>query len=267
MFLYHYTTIDAAINIIRNGLCFWGFRYDSMNDPTDYIFAKNLILPKLLQEIPIEDHKEIIDMYPYTVSFSKKRDSHIMWRLYHAEVALVIDTDKFPFEDWNKPEVDVSDNIFGGDIKYATEETIFTIGEELHQVLKQRYVNDLFLDWHLSVFPFIKHNAYEIEDEYRLVKFDYDSFSFKYNPDCQDNCEMYEGEMPKDIKCLGSKDGKLRLYKEFQLTKDCLRGIILHSFDEEKFELQKEHFEIWLKQNGFSLNSIKIEKTTSYPVK
>lgn len=267
MLLYHYTTIDAAINIIRNGLCFWGFRYDSMNDPTDYIFAKNLILPKLLQDMSDNEREEIIDMYPYTVSFCKKSDYHIMWRLYHAEIALVIDTDKFPFEEWNKPGVDISDNILCGDIKYATEDTIVSVATELYQNLKDRYVNDSFLDWHLSVFPFIKHNAYDVEDEYRLAKFDYDSFNFKYNHKFQDNYEIYEGEIPKDIKCLGSKDGTLRFYKEFQLPKECLRGIILHTFDEEKYNLQKKHFELWLLQNGFSMQDVKIEKTQSYPVR
>lgn len=57
MFLYHYTKIDAAISIIKNGLCFWGFRYDSMNDPTDYVFARDTILPQLTKGFMMQSFK------------------------------------------------------------------------------------------------------------------------------------------------------------------------------------------------------------------
>lgn len=266
MLLYHYTKIDAVINIIQNGLCFWGFRYDSMNDPTDCIFAKEKILPKLQQSLPIENRNDYLDIYPYIVSFCKKRDFDIMWRLYQAEVALVIDSDKFPFEEWNKSGP-ISESTLFGEVMYATEDAIDSVAKELYEKRPIILTNASIDEYQLYVLPFIKSEAYRVEDEYRLAKVDYNAPSTQYNPKSPDNFDIYEYERPNDIKCFSSKDGQLRLYKEFQLPKECLVEIIIHSFDEEKFKIQKKHFELWLLQNGFSLQDIKIEQTQSYPVR
>lgn len=266
MLLYHYTKIDAAINIIQNDLCFWGFRYDSMNDPTDYVFARDIILPKLLNELSEEERGYYLNIYPYIVSFCKEKDSDIMWRLYQGEVALVIDQKKFPFEEWNKSG-DISENTLYNDVLYTTQESIEYVAKKLYDSRNNVIENEKIDEYQLSVLPFIKHKAYEMEHEYRLAKVDYDSLSFQYNPKSPNNCDVYDGEIPKEIHCLGSKDGQLRLYKEFHLPKESLVGIIIHSFDEAKFKIQKKHFELWLIQNGFSLKNIKIEKTQSYPVR
>lgn len=266
MLIYHYTKIDAAINIIKNGLCFWGFRYDSMNDPTDFIFARDKILPQLLKNVPEEEKDDYLKIYPYIVSFCKKRDSDIMWRLYQGEIALVIDTDKFPLEEWNKSG-DISYVTFYNDIMYATEKTINSIAKKLYKERCNTVIDAPINKSQLFVLPFIKHKAYKIENEYRLAKVDYDSMFANYNPQKPNNCDIYEGEIPKDINCFGSRDGQLRLYKEFKLPKECLVGLIIHTFDETKYKLQKKHFELWLIQNGFSIQNITIEKTRSYPVR
>lgn len=266
MLLYHYTKIDSFINIIRNGLCFWGFRYDSMNDPTDYVFARDMILPKLLQKLPEKKRNDYLNIYPYIVSFCTQRDFDIMWRLYQGEVALVIDSEKFPFNKWSKGG-DISENTLYNEIVYATEETIELVAKELYGKRRDILDNALVDDYQLSVLPFIKHKAYEMEQEYRLAKIDYDTLSSRYNSESPDKCDIYEGELPKEIKCLGSKDGQLRLYKEFKLPKESLVGLIIHTFDDAKFQIQKKHFELWLIQNGFSIQDIVIEKTQSYPVR
>ena len=146
MLLYHYTKIDASINIIRNGLCFWGFRYDSMNDPTDYIFARDIILPKLLQKQPKEDRSDYLTIYPYIVSFCTERDFEMMWRLYQGEVALVIDSEKLPFEEWGK-ERDISEDTLYNKVMYATEESIESVAKELYEnrreILNYRYCHSL----------------------------------------------------------------------------------------------------------------------------
>ena len=44
--IYHYTSMDALKGILKeNELCFWGTRYDSMNDPTEHIYAKKHLIP------------------------------------------------------------------------------------------------------------------------------------------------------------------------------------------------------------------------------
>lgn len=266
MLLYHYTKIDAAISIIKNGLCFWGFRYDSMNDPTDYVFARDIILPQLTKDMSDEEKDDYLKIHPYIVSFCKKKDYDIMWRLYQGEIALVIDSDKFPLDEWHKAG-DFSNNVLHNDVKYATPTTISSVAKVLYDNKKEILVNAPIDEYQLYVLPFIKHKAFEIEHEYRLAKIDYDSFIAKYNPNNSDKCDFYEGEIPKEIKCFGSKDGQLRLYKEFRLPKECLVGLIIHSFDDAKYQTQKKHFELWLIQNGFSIKDITIERTSSYPIR
>ena len=47
MNVYHYTSLDAVKGILRNkDICLWGTRYDSLNDPTDCIYAEEDILPE-----------------------------------------------------------------------------------------------------------------------------------------------------------------------------------------------------------------------------
>ena len=47
MNVYHYTSLDAVRGILRDkDICFWGTRYDSLNDPTDCAYAEEDILPE-----------------------------------------------------------------------------------------------------------------------------------------------------------------------------------------------------------------------------
>lgn len=264
MLIYHYTKIDAAINIIKGGLCFRGYRYDSMNDPTDFIFARDLIIPKIISQL--HENEDVFEVFPYIVSFCKKRDYDIMWRLYQGEVALVIDTDRFPKEEWQRPG-NLSDNIGYNNVMYATEETIEDVAKELYDNRIGIFEEEPLLEYQLYVTPFIKHEAYKIENEFRLTQIDYNSFKMNFNPEDPKNPLVYEDEICKDIQFGGVKDGLIRFYKEFNLPKECLVGIILHTFDEEKFNLQKKHFEMWLAQHGFYPQNISIEKTSSYPIR
>lgn len=266
MYLYHYTSLEAAINIIGNGLCFWGFRYDCMNDPTDFIFARDKILPSLLQNMSNEEQNEATNFYPYILSFCEESDFDVMWRLYNAEIAIVIDSQKLPFEKWDKM-TDVGRRIFYNHVRYADNDTIQSEVDYLWSNRSTNFYTTSYDEHMVFVFPFIKHNAYKIEKEFRLVKFDYDSFYCQYSPKSKDKCEIIEGEIPHDVKCLGSKDGILRLYKEFHLPKDSLVKLILHTYEEEKYKIQEQHLKIWLLQNGFNLNNISIEKTKAWPVR
>jgi hypothetical protein len=266
MLLYHYTNIDAAINIIKNGLCFWGFRYDSMNDPTDCLFASKMIMPQLIKELSEEKKASRSNVYPYIVSFSTEKDSDIMWRLYHGEIALVIDSTKFPLDLWQK-DGDFSDIIFNDKVEYATEDQVTDVAQTLYNRIHANIQNNHIFEWQLYVLPFIKHKSYEIEHEYRLTKIDYDSCIAVYNPQSSDNCEIYDCEVPHDVKCYGSQDGKLRLYKEFNLPKEALVGLIFYTFDDDKFHIQEQQFKLWLLQHHFNIQNITIEKTRSYPTK
>ena len=65
-------------------LTFWGTRYDSMNDPQDYVFATKVVLPKIQKAIENmdnlkEEETENVESHPFIVSFSEMRDNEFMW--------------------------------------------------------------------------------------------------------------------------------------------------------------------------------------------
>lgn len=103
-------------------------------------------------------------------------------------------------------------------------------------------------------------------DLFRLVKLDTDVVKFRYNPSKLKKYDRFECEDTNDVRCAGVKDGMLRLYKEFYLPSECLKGIIIHAFD-DNFQIQKKHLEIWLRQNGFDIDPGFIKETSSYPVR
>lgn len=101
--IYHYTDLNATINIIgRESLTFWGSRYDCMNDSLDYQYARNRLLPSMMKaaEEVFKGHStslilDEIQTLPYIVSFSKKKDDFLMWRMYNAKVSLILDIGYF----------------------------------------------------------------------------------------------------------------------------------------------------------------------------
>lgn len=95
-FVYHYTTLGGLMGILRNNyLEFHGSRYDSMNDPDDYIFARDIVMPKIKAsfegiDIPAEQTEDFAH-YPYIVSLSEEEDDPFMWEHYGSKVCLKID--------------------------------------------------------------------------------------------------------------------------------------------------------------------------------
>lgn len=268
MNLYHYTSLEAATKIISKGcLEFHGSRYDCMNDPTDYVFARDEIIPKLKVSLQESKAQNAIVPFPYILSFCKSDDNFLMWRLYNAEVSLVLNSELLPFNEWNNwNNKQISDIVSYGDVKYSNDKSIGKDSIGLFNSAKNRTDNEID-DFYLNVIPFIKHEAYSMENEYRLVKVDYLSLTAKYKEDAKDKCEMQRHELTHDIKIRDIKNGDIRFYKKFKLPKESLVGIIIHTFDKEMFESIKKHLQLWLANNDYDLNNIKITQTISYPVR
>lgn len=259
--LYHYTSLDAAVKIIQSdGLHFHGSRHDSMNDPYDCIYATNIIYPHLEEEsgISIEDH---IRFYPYVVSFSTEKDRLDMWRLYNAEVALVIN--------WSSKatvlDKDVHDELYSRKVEYLNENEVYEKGKQMLSDFDFEYVNDVYAEWNNKVIPFIKHPDFKIEKEFRMVRFDYDGFIMEYDKNANTN-KTFEMEMQKDIQIRDVKNGDIRFYKDFWIDKNHLKGIIVYAFDKDKFQSIKKHLQLWLQQCDYDTTKIIIEQTTSSPV-
>lgn len=266
--LYHYTCFDALIGILKKEyLCFWGSRYDSMNDPTEVMYAKDIVLPVLINSLKGTDREwethDVEDVYAYIVSFSKKQDDFNMWRLYNAEVALVIDREALSEA---KISVDKKDNkelpaqiISVKDVEYAKDEDVpqiavkmFNDSIDIHESSVETF--------NCEIFPFIKNEAYKIEEEVRMVCLDYTGATASYK---NGEILMVDTEMPRNVRCRGSRNGSILLYKEFCVKKEALQKIVIRTHDESYFEKVKQQIRVLLVSNGYKAN-LPIERTQSY---
>lgn len=266
--LYHYTCFDALIGILKKDyLCFWGTRYDSMNDPTEVNYAKEIVLPALIDSLKKTDRewetKEVEDVYAYIVSFSQKEDDFNMWRLYNAEVALVIDPDALSEAkigtDGGKYNELQSQIVSVKEVKYANDENVPQVAVELFNDSDDRH-ETMVETFCCEVFPFIKNEAYNIEGEVRMVCLDYTGATASYN-----NGEplIVDTEIPRNVKCRGNRNGSILLYKEFWVKKEALQKIVVRTHDEDYFEKVKKQLRVLLVSNGYKAD-LPIERTKSF---
>lgn len=254
MNIYHYTNLDAAVKILqKDNICFWGTRYDSMNDPTDSIYAREIVIPLFkitVEESELDDYeKDDSEAFPYIVSFSKKEDDFYMWRTYKADIALefnrdivkeYVDNEKGPsyiyFEDCEYPKD--KDGIHQTFI-----ENLNTINQGQGTMLSARHA-----------IAFIKRKEFEDEQEVRLVTFDHEGTSFNEKGECIDH------EIPQNIGVKMVRNKDLILYKEFRLPKEALAGVIINTNSNEHYEKLKSHIKLFLHQQGYR-HEIEMRKT------
>lgn len=257
MNVYHYTTLEALKGILqRSKLCFWASRYDSMNDPTDYIYAREKIIPAIKRYC--EEHKELftekniedVSIYPYILSTSALKDDINMWRLYHAEVMLELD--------WDLLKECCENDYLLHECQYANDDTIGQIFVDMYNDWEQ---SDCILNDCYEVAAFIKHEAYKPEKEYRIIKSDAQLFGCLGSAE-----EMYDGEIPHDIKVKCVRNGDYVLYKEFFFCKKILKSITVKCADQRKIDSIIQHIKLILQENDYPITKIEIKKSSSYPV-
>lgn len=259
MNVYHYTSLEALIKILRSDcICFHGSRYDSMNDPTDCIYAKDKVLPLYRKKLKASERPEAemeeIENYPYVVCFSKKKDDFLMWRFYHSEVALIIDKGAlFKLQESNK--IILVDDVSYTDDKHLKE----TFQKKIDGASPDSDMNKAYL----YAFPFIKNNAYENEQEVRIIWPDFDLFTAESKGGGE--AEIIDQEIPDGIDCKEVRNGDIRLYKEFKFDKSALKGIILHIFDKPTFEKTRYHLRLLLHQRGYHIKLEDIVQTQAFP--
>ena len=253
MCLCHYTTIQALLGILKKEhLCFWGTRYDSMNDPTDYIYSRDIIIPELLKSLKgtrFENH-EPDDAYPYIVSFCKKNDDFNMWRMYRSEVSLELN--RKIVEEFLDSEILMTGNktIYWGDCEYPAS------NEELHQrftilLNKAEQTENNIIDTAHECAVLIKRKEFANENEFRIYSLDYNLCRSYCN---DDNIIIEDCEVANNIKVKGIKNCDIILYKEFHLPKKALTRIILNIGDNAMYEKTKSHLKIFLEQLGYKLD-------------
>lgn len=260
-FIYHYTSLENVMSIIqREGLVFWGSRYDCMNDPFDSIYPKN-ILVKELESHGFEkgNNKGFPDYIPYIVSFSKNRDDALMWRLYNAQVCLKLYRKRIE----NKCNFNSSNMEECRDCSYMYKKQII---QNINEILDGRNKSKEDV-WEkvCKESVFIKHPDFKCEGEVRAVK-----FNMRRDPkDKIDDIHDYMGKIKKDFKYKKVLyTTKIAYYKEFYFDKDTLGGIIVRANDDSEFNDIKEHLEMWLyKHGGYNVSPNFIQKSKRVPVR
>lgn len=244
----------------KSELTFWGTRYDSLNDPQDFTFASKVVLPKMKKAIEqikelSEENSEDVEVFPYIVSFSERRDSDFMWEHYKADVCLELDDSCF--SPWLEENGKI--HAFWDKCEYAKEDDI---DDTFFKKWKESkvYLNNLN-DMTRHACVYIKRKAFEQEREWRLYMAD------AVLPHSNGNRELINMEQPQDVKfkCVRNKD--IVLYKEFKLPAEALKGIIVNERDWNHFQKVKKHIEVLLRVKGFYPENISIKQTNCYPLK
>lgn len=259
MELYHYTDLAALKGMIRPNckLEFWGSRYDCMNDPFDFQFARNRILP--LAQMAVDrlvlspDEKMNVHLNPFVVSFSRKKDDFLMWRLYKSEIALVLDSGL----------INQDNNCVLNECLYvdgSESETLKAFGE----LNKTIATSDNVFVFAESLSTFIKHTSFTPEAEVRLASWDYydDKGNKLHISDCLDD----KGIVTEQFFTRKGLKGNNIVFKKFTIDGIALRGIVVHTYSKREFELIKQDISGCLAQNGFA-NEIceNIKPSLAYP--
>lgn len=259
MLLYHYTTLSALIGILgEKEICFWGSRYDSMNDPGDYLFAKNIIIPKAKEwceeNIGIDEEIEDSQFYPYIVSFSELGDNLNLWRMYHGEVCLELDGDLIR-NACTKEGIQFSKCSYSGNTEEELQKAIAEVGQQIN------IYDDDDLDFLKECCVFIKHKDYESEREWRMYKSDFDGCIASFFPVTKKVLFRDISEIPQDVQVKGVSNNDLILYKEFKFDKDILKGILIRTQSENSFQKLKTHLSLVLQSRGYELSDDCIKMT------
>jgi hypothetical protein len=210
---YHYTTQDTLCGMLNNyrenmnpgNLIFWASSIFTMNDPQEMqhgvdVFKVLVPANEALSEIPFEerlniesfDSKKILSKHsntPFVISLSRNKDDLAMWSLYGDGGRGVVlkfnkDLQSYPSDltGVTKPE-----NVYYGDgtdkmqLLYriyndGLEELRQCTNEDQRRACREKTLSKLYV----HICPFIKTEAYKMENEsrlsyynipYRLIKF------------------------------------------------------------------------------------------------
>ena len=236
----------------ENDLCFWGSRFDCMNDAYDSQYALQLPMKIFNHYHPNEKIPRTI--FPYVVSFCKKKDYLNMWRLYSSYIYLKLDKNQI------EKSISLNNKYLLHDCVYPPKDKISAILESLTKILNTDDLNnEVCLQQIQCASAFIKHYSFQVEEECRLVY-----FCSGQVPEVQQELKLFKKDVcidnTKDI-CFRTENNRLIPYHKFYLPKTALKGIIVREYDDEAFERVKEHICLVLHKVGITNLDKKIEKS------
>jgi hypothetical protein len=263
MEIYHYTSLNALMGILQGlgsipsrhekDLCFWGSRFDCMNDAIDCQFA--LQLPEqILKKIKPDYSHPPRTVYPYVVSFCKKEDYLSMWRLYSSYVCLKFDKDVL------EKSLNGNDTILH-DCKYSKNniDDIANSYKELFTENVHAEDEDIWTNAQCAA-SFIKHNSFEEEQECRLVHFrssNKTSISIKGS-----ESPIQISEDTSDL-CFRTEGNRLVPFHKFYLPAAALKGIIVREYDEDTFKRVKAGIKLVLQQRNIEIKDKEIVQSSA----
>lgn len=261
--LFHYTSMSSFISILKEShIELWASRFDSMNDPLEFRYAVDHVFGQL--GIHEED---VINCYPYIISFGKERDDLNLWRLYHSEICLVFDINKAmtPYIDIES-EATCFQDIVADSVSYYEDSHDM---KSKYEILKSKLLtlDDSYADEKCEVLSqyalaLLKPDEFKVENEYRIIIPDYSGFSIRAP---QGNNTPTVTEMEKSVGIqYRTRNGDILQYKPMKFPKDALSGVIINERDEYKFSLKKQHVLNFLRSRGYDIQEEDIVQTSHH---
>lgn len=195
--IYHYTTIDALINIV-SGKELWVTKWDYLNDMDELTVAEDVcaivlreenVKSEVIQDVKkyIKENirgKALLDSY-YICSFSRNRDNQLLWSNYSNYDGVNIEVDFAKFRENLNLSI-MWDGLVNYDLESQKECLIKTFYDEFIDVDDFGNINSLkeinnlqgeayeLLISHMSIIcelysMFFKRSCFKGEDEYRFV--------------------------------------------------------------------------------------------------
>lgn len=219
MSVYHYTSINAVLNIIQDKeLRFHATFFKKFKgEDYDIIQPVGSKVVKDLCRLEGEPFSENDDIYqPCIISFCRNGDSDYMWKNYadcFRGAMLIIDLEelkKCAEDNWMQ---------HGDSFRECSYQKEGELEKNIKQYLMDNKDNkpktdDLQNDW-TSLLGFVKVDRYSKEDEYRYVRPYPVICTARYDESCEGNCNME----------LRPEPNKDRYYEDVSFPKKALKGI------------------------------------------
>jgi hypothetical protein len=243
MIYYHYTDINAFINILRyNQIVMRATNCFYLNDQSE--IKKGIQIAKDKFNINFEE-KIYNDIY--LTSFSKEVDSNVaMWNTYGKDstgIAIGFDSDLLDKGyngmcvcDYGEDKIVESFNTFGDLILHGALSNLGN-GSTIHQGGDEQFRQQFYKLFLLTGCIAAKDKSFEYENEVR------------YYVEVQDNsCIKYR-----------TKNGYIVPFVEIGLSKDAIKKVIISPMCHDDFIIKS--VENFLELNHYDLNAISIEKS------
>ena len=275
-YVYHYTDVKALEGILKkDNLCLWATRYDKLNDPNEFVWAKEKIIP-ILNELLLSDKQPLdneYEFYPYVISLCKEPDCLTMWRLYaNNGLGIQIELEKrLLVEETEKNCCLESEGKEGEKMpkgkkrcpdyflpcRYANESNIHAELQAMKDDFQLNHDSDTNNDFY-DMCAFIKTDDYEVEREFRYIRPNHDEghftpFNYETGGKWKENLDNVKYR---------SRENDFIPYQEVFFPKETLKEIVIgYAY---KFDETKNYLEYLLKERGYDISKITIKKSKFY---